>query len=214
VIHVYGIVDELESLPPVGGVDDAPLERRRIGGLELVVSEVPGEEVTQEAVLQHAEVVDELMSRSRAVLPAQFSRPFRGDEELASAVGAKAPDLERRLSEVRGCVELGLRVIAPARESAPATAESGVEYLRARLDEERERARFITELDEPLARLSQATAGASASDTVLERAYLVRKEDVSEFLETVQELEAAHPELTLACTGPWPPYSFGTEAAR
>jgi gas vesicle protein GvpL/GvpF len=214
VIHVYGIVEELDSLPPVGGVGDGPLELRRIGDLELVVSEVPGEEVTQEAVLQHAEVVEGLMSRSRAVLPAQFSRPFRGDEELASAVGAKAPDLERRLSEVRGCVELGLRVVAPAAESAPASADSGVDYLRARLDEERQRSRLLEELDGPLSHLAQAATGGSASGAVLDRAYLVRREDVSAFLGTVRDLEAAHPELTIACTGPWPPYSFGAESAR
>ncbi len=118
-IHVYGIVDELDSLPPVEGVDGAPLERRRVDALELVVSEVPRDDVTQEAVLRHAEVVEALMSRSRAVLPAQFSRPFAGDEELASAVTAKAPELGQRLHRVRGCVELGLRVVAPGGRERP-----------------------------------------------------------------------------------------------
>jgi hypothetical protein len=213
VIHVYGIVDELDSLPPVEGVDGAPLERRRVGALELVVSEVPRDEVTQEAVLRHAEVVEALMSRSRAVLPAQFSRPFAGDEELVSAVSPKAPDLGKRLHRVRGCVELGLRVVVPAAESGP-EAESGVEYLRARLDEERRRSQLVAELDEPLARLSQETAGGAKGGDLFERAYLVRGEDVSAFLDTVRELQAAHPGLSLACTGPWPPYSFGAEAAR
>jgi len=213
VIHVYGIVDELDSLPPVEGVDGAALERRRVDALELVVSEVPRDEVTQEAVLRHAQVVEALMSRSRAVLPAQFSRPFAGDEELVSAVTAKASDLELRLQRVRGCVELGLRVVAPAPDSGP-EAESGAEYLRARLDEERRRSQLVAEVDEPLARLAQETAGGAAGSNVFERAYLVRDEDASTFLDTVRELQAAHPELSLACTGPWPPYSFGAEAAK
>ncbi len=212
-IHVYGIVDELDSLPPVEGVEGAPLERRRVDALELVVSEVPRDEVTQEAVLRHAEVVEALMGRSRAVLPAQFSRPFAGDEELVSAVTAKASDLEQRLQRVRGCVELGVRVVAPAPESGPET-ESGAEYLRARLDEERRRSQLIAQLDEPLARLAQETAGGATGSNVFERAYLVRDEDASTFLGTVRELQAAHPELSLACTGPWPPYSFGAEAAK
>lgn len=212
-IHVYGIVDELESLPPVKGVEGAPLERRRVDALELVVSEVPRDEVTQEAVLRHAEVVEALMSRSRAVLPAQFSRAFTGDEELASAVSAKAPDLGRRLQRVRGCVELGLRVVAPAAERGP-EAETGAEYLRARLDEERRRSELVADLDEPLARLSQETAGGAKGGNVFERAYLVREEDVPAFLAKARELQAAHPELSLACTGPWPPYSFGAETAK
>ena len=212
-IHVCAIVDELDSLPPVEGVEGAPLERRRVDALELVVSEVPRDEVTQEAVLRHAEVVEALMGRSRAVLPAQFSRPFAGDEELVSAVTAKASDLEQRLQRVRGCVELGVRVVAPAPESGPEAA-SGAEYLRARLDEERRRSQLIAQLDEPLARLAQETAGGATGSNVFERAYLVRDEDASTFLGTVRELQAAHPELSLACTGPWPPYSFGAEAAK
>lgn len=212
-IHVYGIVDELDSLPPVEGVDGAALERRQVDALELVVSEVPRDEVTQEAVLRHAEVVEALMSRSRAVLPAQFSRPFAGDDELVAAVTAKAPDLEQRLQRVRGCVELGLRVVAPGPASGP-EAESGADYLRARLDEERRRSQLVAELDEPLARLSQETAGGAKGGNVFERAYLVRDEDVAAFLDTVRELQAAHPELSLACTGPWPPYSFGAETAK
>jgi Gas vesicle synthesis protein GvpL/GvpF len=213
VIHVYGIVDELDSLPPLEGLDDAPLERRRVDDLELVVSEVPREEVTQEAVLRHAEVVEALMSRSRALLPAQFSRPFSGDEELVSAVTAKAPELGQRLHRVRGCVELGLRVVAPKAETVP-EAKSGAEYLRARLDEEHRRSQLVAQLDEPLARLSQETAGGAAGSDVFERAYLVRAEDVPAFIEAVRELEAANPELSLACTGPWPPYSFGAETAK
>lgn len=210
-IHVYGIVDELDSLPFLEGVGDAPLARVRIGDLELVVSETPRDEVTQEAVLRHAQVVEGLMKRSRAVLPAQFSRPFAGGEELASAVSSKAPELAQSLSRVRGCVELGVRVVAPVPESV-SDAKSGADYMRARLDEERRRSQLITDVDEPLASLSQATAGAQATGNVFERAYLVREEDVSAFLDTVGELEAAHPELALACTGPWPPYSFGAEA--
>ena len=106
-IHVYGVVDELDGLPPGRGVDDAPLERRRVGGLELVVSRAPGpsREVTREAVLKHAEVVEALMARSRAVLPVQFTG-FADDEELAAAIQPKADALERGLDRVRGCGHL------------------------------------------------------------------------------------------------------------
>jgi hypothetical protein len=190
VIHVYGIVEELRELPPLAGVNDAPLERKRVGRLELVVSDDPGGEVTQDAVLRHAEVVEGLMNRSRAVLPAQFGRPFDDEGELAAAIRTKAPELERGLERVRGCVEFGLRV---AGEGPSAT--SGTEYMHARLAQQR--------IVEPLERLSRASAS---------NAYLVPTENVPAFREAVTHLQNEHPELSVVCTGPWPPYSFGAEA--
>jgi hypothetical protein len=43
--------------------------------------------------------------------------------------------------------------------------------------------------------------------------YLVRRGDVGEFARTVDRYAAAHPELTVLCTGPWAPYSFAAGAA-
>jgi FAD/FMN-containing dehydrogenase len=191
VIHVYGVVEELRELPPVAGVDGAPLERRRVDGLELVVSDGADTELTQAAVLKHAEVVEGLMSRSVAVLPAQFGRPFDDEDELEAAVRTKARDLVRGLERVRGCVEFGLRVAGEK-----PSASSGTEYMRARLAQQR--------AVEPLERLSRA---------VSPNAYLVPTENVDAFQDAVRRLQAEHPELTIACTGPWPPYSFGAEDA-
>jgi hypothetical protein len=199
VIHVYGVVEELDSLPPRSGVDDAPLERRRVGDLELVVSCGPGtsREVTREDVLTHAEVVEELLSRSRAVLPVQFSA-FADDGELAAAIGPKAEALERGLERVRGCVELGLRFARTPENGREVS--SGTDYMRARLADEK----LGAELNEPLARLSRATIARSASN----RAYLVPEANVDEFRGEVGRLQAAHPDLAIVCTGPWAPYSF------
>jgi hypothetical protein len=189
VIHVYGVVDELRELPPVRGVNGAPLERRRVDGLELVVSDGAAAEVTQAAVLRHAEVVEGLMSRSGAVLPAQFGRPFGDEAELEAAIRPKARELERGLERVRGCVEFGLRL---AGENPSAT--SGTEYMHALLAQQ--------QAVEPLERLARSVAS---------NAYLVPAENVDAFQEAVRRLQAENPELTVVCTGPWPPYSFGAE---
>ena len=196
-IHVYGVVEELQELPPVAGVDGAPLERRRVDDLELVVSDGEGAAVTQQAVLRHAEVVEGLMSRSAAVLPAQFGRPFDDEEELAAAIRTKARELERGLERVRGCVEFGLRVAAPG---DPPAARSGTEYMRTRLLQEQ----ALAGLHEPLSRLSRAARRG---------AYLVSTENVEAFKEAVRRVQGENPELTIVCTGPWPPYSFGAEEA-
>jgi hypothetical protein len=211
VIHLYGVVEELEGLPPVAGVDAGRLERRRIEGLELVISRT-GEEsdVTQEAVLSHAHVVEELMARSSAVLPARFGSAFSDEQELADAVRTKASALARGLSIVRGCFEFGLRVLGGDGVAENASNDlSGRDYMRARLAEEKARRRLAQELHEPLARLSRASVrfGGASSD-LLQSAYLVPRQDVAVFGEHVRRLEATHSDLTIICTGPWPPYTF------
>ena len=209
-IHVYGVVDELPELPPVAGVDGAPLERQRVGSIELVVSRSEGSppgEVSREALFHHAEIVEELMRRSGAFLPAQLGHAFADDEELSAAVVAREEDFVRGLERVRGCVEFGLRVIEPKdRGGVRLQAASGAEYMRERLAKEKRRERLLAEFHEPLVRLSRASA-VTRSDG-LRAAYLVPKSDVAAFCEVVQRLEGAEPELTIVCTGPWPPYSF------
>ena len=57
--------------------------------------------------------------------------------------------------------------------------------------------------------LSRASArfGGASSD-LLQSAYLVPRQDADAFRDGVRRLEAAHPDLTIVCTGPWPPYTF------
>ena len=194
----------------MSGVGGSPLECWRVSGLEVVVSNVADDEITQDAVLKHAEVVEHLLDRSRAVLPARFDRPLAGKEELNAAVSAAAPDLERSLRRVRGCVELGLRVVAPSAEPVP-KGGSGAEYMHARLAEERRRRRLLDELDAQLTRLSEATTPArSSGGGAFVTSYLVAAGNVPAFRKAVDALQEAHRELTIVCTGPWPPYSFGT----
>ena len=216
-IHLYGVVEALEGLPPIAGVDAGPLERRRIDGLEVIVSRaVEASDVTEEAVLSHANVVEELMARSDAVLPARFGSAFADERELDNAVRTRAPELARGLKLVRGCVEYGLRVLGGdgAAENA-AGGLSGRDYMWTRLAEQKARRQLAEALHEPLARLSRASArfGGASSD-VLQSAYLVSRQDIAAFGEHVRRLEAVHDDLTIICTGPWPPYTFAANGER
>jgi len=214
VIHLYGLVQGLDDLPDLRGVDGAALERRRIAGLDVVVSRSTRElgEVTHDAILVHANVVEELMSRSRAVLPAQFGRAFTSEEQLTEAVQTKATALERGLTRVRGCVELGLRVLERGSRTDESTGLSGSDYMRTRLAEATERDRFSQELHGPLAALSRtSTRFGGASGDLLQAVYLVPEEQIEAFREHMNRIEGAHPELTMVCTGPWPPYTFADD---
>jgi len=215
VIHLYAVVDSLDELPPVAGLADAPLERLRVEGLDVVVSDAPpsAQEQSDEAVLRHALVVEELMPRSEAVLPGRLGQDFADADALARAVEADAEQLRSGLRRVRGCVELGLRVLRP--ETAPAAERplGGTEYMWARLAEESELERLAVEIHEPLARRSRAALRRSraAPDVLLESAYLVPVGGVAGFRAELTQLESARPELAFVCTGPWPPYSFASE---
>jgi gas vesicle protein GvpL/GvpF len=201
VIRLYGIVEGLED-PPAG------LERRQIEGLELVLGheDAPSAgEVSREQVLRHADVVDELMSRSAAVLPAQLGHAFRDEDELAAAVREQAPQLARTLERVRGCVEFGLRVSGLGGKP-PAESESGAGYMHARLEHLRRQDAAITRLHEPLARLARAETLQRRPDG-FGAAYLVERAKTSEFEAAAARVER-EPGAVVVCTGPWPPYSF------
>lgn len=211
-IYLYAIAEELDGLPDVLGVDGAPLAHRSTEGLDLVVSEHGGAELeaSEEAVLAHARVVEALVERSAALLPARFGRGFRDEDALREAISGRAAQLRDALAQVRGCVEVGVRVLAPEAAPTPAAAESGRAYMEARLAHSEEAERLASEVHEPLAALARAstrTVGATPR-LLLSGAYLVEPAELDTFRRRVFELEAAHPELTFVTTGPWPPYSF------
>ena len=202
-IYLYAVVDELAGLPDGPGIDGASLERRRAGEFDLVVSEHAAEvEPTEDAVLAHARVVEELLPLAGAVLPARFGVGFEDGTSLERAVGNRAADLDKSLDRVRGRVEVGVRVVG---DQTPPPAETGREYLEAR---QRQLA-AIDELHDSLAaRALAATRGNSRGQLVMSGAYLVDPEGIPEFQKAVGALQSEHPQLTFALTGPWPPYSF------
>jgi hypothetical protein len=218
VIHLYGIVVGLAELPALRGIEDAELERLQVDELDLVYSEVGDRSQappSEEDVLRHALVVEELMTRSAAVLPGRLGQRYAGTDELERSVRAESTRLEAALRQVAGCVELGLRVLAPAQaeEIVPPT---GTAYLQARLDERREAERRALEVHEPLARLARASTRHehAAHGQVLETAYLVPTQELEHFRNELERIESSQAELDFVCTGPWPPYSFAAEALQ
>jgi Gas vesicle synthesis protein GvpL/GvpF len=210
VIYLYAIAEELDELPDVRGVEEAPLGRRAVEGLDLVISEHERAslETTEEAVLAHARVVEALVGRSGALLPARFGRGFGDERALEEAIHGRAATLREALTQVRGCVEVGLRVVGE--EPTPSPAASGRAYMEARLARREETERLARELHEPLAALARTSTRTVAATPrlVLSGAYLVEPSEVEAFRSRVAELEAEHRRLTFVCTGPWPAYSF------
>jgi Gas vesicle synthesis protein GvpL/GvpF len=211
-LYLYALTEHPAVVPSTLGLEETPLAVERLDGIEAVVGVLDGDriEASEEAVLTHARIVDELAALNEAVLPARFGRGYADAEALRTAVAEQEDALRPALERVRGCLELGLRVFSE--QSDGDSPGSGREYMLDRLDRRRRAERLADEVHAPLAALARAETRtvAATPQLLLSAAYLVPREALEQFQSALGELESAHPELSLACTGPWPPYSFAT----
>jgi hypothetical protein len=213
-LYLYAITDRPGApLPPVQGLEDAPLQTCEYEDVAAVYSVNGSSEIeASEAALWQHEAVAEALMRDRAVLPVRFGVAFSGEPALRASLSRRHGQLAEALDRVRGRVEIGLRVRwAPAGAVRSTAADgAGRAYLQARLEERRRGEELADALHRPLAALA-----ADSRHTVLETprlllgaAYLVEADQVSAFRAQVDALAAEHPDLGFACTGPWPAYNF------
>ncbi len=208
-IYVYGITEVQAAAPDCTGLDDQPLRVMRLARVAAIISyhelgHLPAEPQT---LWRHDRVVEAAMSLA-PVLPARFGTTFADCDALAAALAPIQERLALQLDRVRGCVELAVRVSLPTPPAA--TPQTGSDYLQAKLALARERAAAAERTLRPLEQHAvRAHSGASSTDTAtLTASYLVAAGDVERFADQVRRLASRHSDLSLSCTGPWPPYSF------
>ena len=217
-LHVYAIAEPAAAPPPVvAGAAGEPLSCvpcQELVGVAGEVGQAPT--VASEATLwAHEAVVEALMERG-AVLPARFGTVVADEAALAAALERRQAELRAALDRVRGAVELGVRARwADDREVVTGRPATGRAYLAGRLEVRRRAASLAEAVHTPLAGLARDSRRrvAAAPRPWLTAAYLVEREAVDAFRARAAELAAARDDLTLACTGPWPPYSFVPEEA-
>jgi hypothetical protein len=202
VLILYAVAEcPLPSPLPPGALGEplVQLDADGIVGLAGAVEQAP--EPSEAAVLAHARVVEALAELSDPLLPARFGSLHRTPEALADALRREAETLAAALRAVEGCVEVGVRGVAPETgfEEPPA---SGKEYLERR----RAEAKLVERVHGPLA--AQARAARLERDRVFAASYLVPRDRLDDFLGAVRTRAEDEPELGLVCSGPWPPYSF------
>jgi len=176
VIHLYAFV------LGAAGIE----ELVQLGRMDAVVG--------REAVdaVGHGLAVESLVGRCRSVLPVRFGERFPDEAALRRAVEPRLAELERRLDELTGCVEIGVRVAPPEERTA---VETGTDYMRAA----GRRQADLRDLDRRLQPRARKSADAR---------YLVARTEVAGFAAEVERYAREHPELALVCTGPWAPYTF------
>ena len=237
-IYLYAITDRPEApLPARDGLDEASLLRRTCQDIAAVVSPIARAEVPPEEanIWRHEAVVDALMA-DRIVLPVRFGTIFPDETAVQAVLAEHYADLVADLGQVRGHVELGLRVLwddndgqsppltekylspVSGSEQPPANG-SGRAYLMARIAAERQdqarRERAEVLAAEPHAALARLATESTYQVLVTPRmlltaSYLVQGDRGAAFRQEVDALSAAYPAWCFLCTGPWPPYSFVT----
>lgn len=206
-IYLYAIAEADAELPEGVGLDDEPLDLVTAGAIAGVCSRHACSAFDPEpaALWRHDQVVEAAMS-SGAVLPARFGTTFGDADALRAALERDSGRLRHALEDVRGCVELAVRVSLPV--PALASPRSGQEYVHGELTRRRERRAAADRTLVPLEAHSVRSRTGRAEQDNLTASYLVRADAVDAFAEQVRALARRHSELALSCTGPWPPYSF------
>jgi hypothetical protein len=197
VIELYALTDH--PGPPLPDV--APLHVVPAGDLGIICGAVEPDAASPAALWRRSEVVDALME-DRDLLPFRFGTRLADEDAAVRAVRERRDELAGALDRVRGAVELSLRVLVTGDEDA------GPDYLEARRRGEAQ----ADALHAPLGELARASVRRASTPRpeLLRAAYLVDRGAVAEFLRAVAAAQAANPQLSLLCTGPWPPYSFTT----
>jgi len=209
---VYGVVSANGTAEFGTGIDDRPLRSVREGLLMAIVTDHdgPGPDPDETTLDAYERTVQRLME-SRAILPAPFGRVLDDDDDVRAMLRRRRRDLLARLDRVHGAVELGLsaRWLGAAGTARDPRMETGVAYLRNRLEMRESARRLASELD-PLTALARSISRALSTrrDLPVCDAYLVDRGRVKEFVALVAELGDRLEDVELVCTGPCPPYSF------
>jgi Gas vesicle synthesis protein GvpL/GvpF len=216
-VHLYALVDHPARLPDLPGVAGSRLAAAQAeAGIDAVYGDgVDPADASEEAILAHARVVEELAAVNDAVLPARYPGRYDDDEALVGAITSRAAELREALDRVRGCVELGVRIVRheSGDDDPPA---SGRDYMRRRLADVRGAERLAADLDTAVGGLvREGTRAVTASGgLVLSAAYLLPRDAAGAFRAAVETLARDHPDLAYVCVGPWPPYSFALVDGR
>lgn len=191
---------------------------------------------------RHQAVMSELMKLT-GIVPLRAFTMFSGEEALRAYLYEHAPLLQKALARLDGKQEWTLRIefqpepwsaalagrVAPLRDlqnEIAAAAPGKAFLLRKKLDEEKKRASHAAEED-VVREIERAVLEKLASQTVAESRQhrdgafpqinvLIHRDEEAVLQELVTTLHARYEAegVTIALTGPWPPYTFAGSTAR
>jgi hypothetical protein len=208
VIYLYAITD-----CPGTPLPKRSLRQAAAGGLAAVfAARAPDGDPSVEALWAHEEVIEALM-HDRAVLPMRFGTCLPDEAAAHALLDDRGREFQRMLDDVRGRVELGVRVAGTPAAAAAGQLSTGAEYMAQRLGARRAAEQVAQAVHTPLARIAERSTAQQprGGRDLMTASYLLPDDRIGHFTRRIKELQRAHPDLALTCTGPWPPYSFVEE---
>ncbi len=222
-IALYCIRGAGDPEPPVGltGVDGAEVRLLETDRLGLWISDASEASVTLARLREHDRVARTALSTATP-LPVRFGMHFSDEADAQHHLATREGEFLAMLASVEGRVEMGVRAAWKLESEAEVPAESGPpksgkEYLeRRRSSAKRKEAlesRASAMLDELEAALSlnelpvvrQVMPVSRIAGTL---AHLVHRSNAAGYRAAVEAAKPQVPQLDLAVTGPWAPYSF------
>ncbi|HWX53548.1 MAG TPA: GvpL/GvpF family gas vesicle protein [Verrucomicrobiae bacterium] len=173
--------------------------------------------------VRHQQVVGEIAAKT-TVIPARFATVFSGEAALFKNVRARKSALGKVFLKIANAEEWGVKVFAEARPARAATraASSGKQYLQQKAARLKQRPgrndTQVAELATKLERLAQASAptgkvSGARPDLLWQATFLLSRARRKQWDQTLKQFvkrwEGAR---RIEVNGPWPPYSFVSDA--
>jgi hypothetical protein len=204
-------------------------------GLSVAVSRdgQPEDSSDLASLRAHAQVVA-AWNRFQTVIPLRYGCRLAREDQITVRLRESAPHYEALLTELDGCVEMGLRLLVPKRPgsaAAPGEPEgptdgaeprAGLAYLKARQTyydglenwglEHRQLAQELAGIFAGLVRRVK-TEGPAPRLPMLSLYLLVPRDAVQEVRQRFRRFNR-QTEYGLLLSGPWPPYNFVVDEAE
>lgn len=210
--------------PGVRGLDGAPVHLLEEGPLGLWYSPDCAPDVTASHLREHDRVVREAL-RTATPLPIRFGAgAFTSEADARRALAERADQLGVAIDRLAGTVEMGIRVAWTASAPDPPGPAPGADrpaggraYLEARREALRAGEAVRLAANQALDRVERAMEMGPlpsvrtllpSPDTAGIVAHLVRRGDEERYVAAVAAAREALPDLRIAHSGPWAPYSF------
>jgi hypothetical protein len=230
-LYAYGLSNELfaptfETPIGIAGAQPYLIEHEKISA---VVSDFDGNAVpvTRENIFAHERVLDHVLAQVTP-LPFRFGMVVEAGK-LEEYLGVQKTSLLSALARVRGCVEMGIKIIWEPEtvrgrveiETAPAargqSVGTGTAFLMAKRHQIRggeamkaraaEIADWLSSSIGDLVRASEVQVQPEKR-LVVAAAYLVERQRLDEYRNRLAGLQDERKDLRFLTSGPWPPYSF------